>query len=218
VAYGQPRCVDASAVPSCLLSTDPVLFDKAGFAHTNLSRSDQIAEIGDRPGLPIAQSFNTSLNGRPFTLRLLGAYQPHIYYRQPGVETRDQAGAAFGPLGAAAAPTVRLTGIVHFELTDTISIDILERWRNKMKLSGYDSEVWQNNSLSSFATTNVTMTFKPDQSANAEFYLNVQNLFDATPPTGGFTGNGTRAGFRDGYPTSDSPLGRFFTVGVRAKF
>ena len=181
------------------------------------SQAINLAEI-QTEGVDVEANFRSSLFDRPFFLRFLGAYQPHIYYRQPGVETRDQAGAAFGPLGAAAAPTVRLTGIVHIEPVENVSIDILERWRNSMKLSGYASEVWTNNHLPAFATTNVTVTFKPETAINAEFYLNVQNLFDAKPPTGGFTGNGTRAGFRDGYPVSDSPLGRFFTAGIRAKF
>ncbi|MEE4452119.1 TonB-dependent receptor domain-containing protein [Novosphingobium resinovorum] len=182
-----------------------------------VSRSINLSEVSTE-GVDVEANFRSSLLDRPFSLRLLGAYQPHIYYKQPGVETRDQAGAAFGPLGAAAAPTVRLTGIVHFEPSDHVSIDILERWRNAMTLSGYDSEIWVDDHLKAFATTNVTVTFKPESTYNAEFYLNVQNLFDAKPPTGGFTGNGTRAGFRDGYPVSDSPLGRFFTAGVRAKF
>jgi hypothetical protein len=169
-------------------------------------------------GVDVEANFQSTLFDRPFAARFLAAYQPHIYYSQPGVPTSDQGGAAFGPLGAAAAPTVRLTGMVHFEPVDGIGIDILERWRNPMKLSGVPGEFWVNNHLPAFATTNINIAFKPKSAQAFEFYVNVQNLFDAMPPTGSYTGNGTRAGYRDGYPVGDNPIGRFFTAGVRAKF
>lgn len=182
-----------------------------------ISQSINLASIRTM-GVDVEANFQSRLFDRPFMARFLAAYQPHIYYSQPGIPTYDQGGAAFGQLGAAAAPTVRLTGMVHMEPLNGISLDLLERWRNPMKLSGVPGEYWVNNHLPAFATTNVTVTFKPESKYNFEFYVNVQNLFDATPPTGGYTGNGTRAGYRDGYAVGDNPMGRFFTAGVRAKF
>ncbi len=58
-------------------------------------------------------NWNSSLFDRPFAIRFLGAYQPHIFYRQPNVPVIDQGGVGFGPLGAAASPSVRLTGLVE---------------------------------------------------------------------------------------------------------
>ena len=206
--------------PYCALQVRPNGFTDRSAANAPtawISQSINLSSI-ETTGVDVEANYQGSLIGRPLVMRFLGAYQPHIYYRQPGVPTSDQGGAAFGPLGAAAAPTVRLTGILHYEATDSFAIDLLERWRNPMKLSGVPGEVWVNNHLSAFATTNVTVTFKPHGMPGAEFYANVQNLFDSHPPTGGYTGNGTRAGLRDGFPVSDSPLGRFFTAGVRFKF
>ena len=206
--------------PYCALQDRP-----NGFADTSPanavtawhSRSINLSSI-ETEGVDVEANFQTSLAGRPFAIRFLGAYQPHIYYAQPGLITTDQGGAAFGPLGVAAAPTVRLTGLVHFEPLERVSIDVLQRWRNAMKISGVPGEVWVNNHLPAFATTNVTVTFRPEGWGNASVYANIQNLFDADPPTGGYTGNGTRAGYRDGYAVGDNPLGRYFTVGVKLSF
>lgn len=180
-----------------------------------ISQSINLSSV-ETKGIDVEANFQSTLFNRPFAARFLGAYQPHIYYAQPGIPTIDQGGAAFGQLGLAASPTVRLTGLVHFEPADRVSVDVLERWRNPMKLSGVPGEVWVNNRLPAFATTNVTLTVKTTKAT--EFYVNVQNLFNVDPPTGGYTGNGTRAGYRDGYAVGDSPLGRYFTAGFRAKF
>jgi len=112
---------------------------------------------------------------------------------------------------------VRLSGFLHYDVTDALALDVLQRWRDAMKLSGVPGEVWSNNRLEAFGTTNVTLTYKAPVRFETELFLSIQNLFDATPPTGGFTGNGTRAGLRDGYAIGDNPLGRYLTIGLRAR-
>ena len=169
-------------------------------------------------GADLEVNYTGSLFDRLFNLRLLTSWQPHIWSRQPELEDRDQGGAAFGPSGAAAAPRVRVTAIARYALTDQFSVDVMHRWRSHLKLSGVPSEVWVNNRLSSFSTTNINVSYQPDVKFNPEIYLNVQNVFDNEPPGGGFTGNGTRAGFRDGYPVGDSPLGRYYTLGLRVRY
>ena len=51
-----------------------------------------------------------------------------------------------------------------------------------------------------------------------QFFVNVQNIFNAIPPLGAYSGNGTRAGLRDGFTVGDDPRGRYFTSGVRIRF
>ena len=206
--------------PYCALQVRPNGFADASATNAVtawIAQAINLAEI-ETEGVDVEANARAKLFDRDLALRFLAAYQPHIYYRQPGVPTSDQGGAAFGPLGVAAAPTVRLTGIIHYEPTSNFSIDVLERWRNAMKISGVPGEVWVNNHLDSFATTGVTLSFRPSGTPASEFFVNVSNLFDATPPTGGYTGNGTRAGYRDGYAVGDDVVGRAFTAGFRAKF
>ena len=173
-------------------------------------------------GVDVEGNYTTSLFGRPASFRVLTAWQPHVYYRQPGTTTIDQGGVAFGPLGLSAGPAWRISGFAHFQPTEHFSVDVLERWRSAMQLGGDPTQVWADNHVRSFATTNVTFTFdaatgSADRRGKAEFYVNVTNLFDAKPPAGAYSGNGTRAGLRDGFALSDDPIGRAFLAGVRFK-
>jgi iron complex outermembrane recepter protein len=169
-------------------------------------------------GFDLEVNYATDLFRRPFSLRLLGAYQPHLYTRQPGIETVDFAGVGFGPDGFAAGAKLSMTAFARYQLTDSLTIDILHRWRDKLKMSGIASEVFASGSeyIPANSTTNLNLTYSlKTKAGNADFFLNVQNIFDNDPPLGGYTGNGSRAGLRDGFPLSDNPMGRYFTFGVR---
>jgi outer membrane receptor protein involved in Fe transport len=176
-----------------------------------------ISEI-ETYGTDLEVNFNSTLFARPFAVRLLGAYQPHIYYRQPNLPTIDQGGVGFGPLGAAASPSVRLTGLVRFQPAENVTVDLLQRWRNSMKLGGDPTQSWVSNRIDSFATTNINLAYQHQADFGAfEYFINVQNVFNENAPQGAYSGNGTRAGLRDGYAMSDSPLGRFYMAGVNIK-
>ena len=169
-------------------------------------------------GADLEINYNGQLFERPFNVRLLGAYQPHLWFRQPNVASRDQAGAAFGPVGFSATPTVRLTGFLRFKPTEHLTVDLLQRWRNAMKLA--NEGVWAagSNHVDAFGTTSINLTWDLSYGSGAmQFYVNVQNIFNANPPIGAFSGNGTRAGLRDGYVAGDDPRGRYWTAGVKFK-
>jgi outer membrane receptor protein involved in Fe transport len=169
-------------------------------------------------GADLEVNYTSRLFNRPFNVRLLGAYQPHLWFRQPNLTSRDQAGAAFGPVGFAATPTVRLTGFLHFEPAEGIAIDLLQRWRSALKLQNEGVFAEGSNHMDAFGTTSINLAWDvPSKLGDAQFYINVQNLFDADPPIGAFTGNGTRAGLRDGYAIGDDPRGRYWTMGFRLK-
>ena len=153
------------------------------------------------------------------SLRFLTAWQPHVYYRQPGLATADQGGVAFGAGGMASTPAVRVSGFLRFRPAEDFTVDVSQRWRSSMKLSGDPAEVWVNNHMRSFATTGLNIAYRLELgSGDAQLYFNVENLFDAQAPQGAFSGNGTRAGLRDGFALADDPRGRYFSVGVRTQF
>ncbi len=219
-AYQRTCYASGGTSPFCALQTRP-----NGFSDTSptnavtrwYTKYYNIAEI-ETYGADLEVNYSATLFDRPMSLRFLGAYQPHVYYRQPGIPTTDQGGVAFGPLGMAAGPAVRLTGLARFQPAPRLTVDILERWRDSMKLGGDPTQVWTDNHLASFATTSVTLTYEADTSVGkTEVFLNIQNLFDADPPGGAYSGNGTRAGMRDGYAIGDDVLGRYFTIGARLK-
>ena len=126
---------------------------------------------------------------------------------------------SIGPLGMAATPAIRVSGFFRFRPSENFTVDIMERWRSAMKLSGDPTQVWANNRMKSYATTTLNLSYDMGSSwGDVQLYMNIDNLFDATPPPGAFSGNGTRAGLRDGFGLGDDVRGRYFSVGARASF
>lgn len=207
--------------PYCALQVRPNGYTDKSVSNavtTWINRSVNISNI-ETYGLDFESNYSTRLFGRPASLRMLTAWQPHVIYRQPGLATIDQGGAAFGASGMAATPSVRLSAFLRFRPIDDLTVDITERWRNAMKLSGDPTEVWSNNHIRSFGTTGINLAWKLGWGdGDVQAYFNIENLFDATPPVGAFSGNGTRAGLRDGFALGDDPRGRYFTVGIRSLF
>ena len=152
-------------------------------------------------------------------VRLLAAWQPHLTNVQPGLPTIDQGGVGFGVNGMGATPAWRVSAFVRLKPVDDFTIDLVERFRSSMKLGGDPTQVWANNHIDSFATTAVNLAWdvKPGFAA-LQLFVNVQNLFDTHPPQGAFSGNGTRAGLRDGFAIGDDPRGRFYTAGAKLRF
>lgn len=207
--------------PYCALQKRPNGFADKSAANAVTSwvnRSVNISEI-ETLGLDLEANYSGRLMERPMSLRFLTAWQPHVYYRQPGLATSDQGGVAFGPGGMAATPAVRVSGFFRFRPSDKLTLDLTQRWRSAMKLSGDPLEVWADNHVRSFATTGLNLAYKLELgTVDAQLYFNVENLFDATPPLGAFSGNGTRAGLRDGFALGDDPRGRYFTAGLKTLF
>lgn len=203
--------------------------DRALGSYTNTSAANSVthwytqylnlAKI-DTYGADIEANYATTLFGRAAAFRFLAAYQPKAKYVQIGAPTIDYAGVAFGPPGSGAPQAVwRLSGFVQFRPLAGLTVDLLAKWRNSMKLGGDPTQVWVNNHVGSFGTVNATLTYDvPDAWAKAQFYFLVTNLFDATPPIGAYSANGTRAGQRDGFVLGDDVVGRAFTLGVRLRF
>ncbi|MDF7775310.1 TonB-dependent receptor [Sphingomonas sp. AOB5] len=206
--------------PYCDLQRRPGSFTDASAANAWTAVYNGLFNISEIKtwGVDAEINYNGRLFGMPVNVRLLGAYQPHLWFRQPNVASRDQAGAAFGPVGFAATPTVRLTGFVRLKPVENFTVDIMQRWRNAMKLQNEGIFAAGSNRMEAFGTTSINLSWSVPSKSEMEFYVNVQNIFDATPPIGGFTGNGTRAGLRDGYAYGDDVRGRYWTAGVKMKF
>jgi outer membrane receptor protein involved in Fe transport len=220
-AFQQACYQSGGTSPYCALQVRPNGYSDKSAANAVtawVNRSVNISEV-ETFGLDLEGNYAGKLFDRPMSLRVLTAWQPHVYYRQPGLATVDQGGVAFGAGGMAATPAVRVSGYFRFRPMSDFTVDISQRWRSAMKLSGDPAEVWANNHMRSFATTGVNFAYKLELGAgDAQVYFNIENLFDAEPPIGAFSGNGTRAGLRDGFALTDDPRGRYFSVGIRSLF
>jgi outer membrane receptor protein involved in Fe transport len=207
--------------PYCALQVRPNGFGDSSAANAVqawIVQNVNISQI-ETWGVDFEANYTTTLLDRAFSARALTAWQPHIYYRQPNVTTIDQGDVAFGPTGLGASPSVRVALYLRYEPIAHLTVDLMERWRNAMKLSGDPTQVFVSNHVASFGTTSLNLAWDTDAGSGVmQFYFNVQNLFDATPPLGAYSGNGTRAGLRDGFALGDDPRGRSFTAGVRLNF
>jgi len=148
--------------------------------------------------------------------RLLGTYQPHFLYAQPGQPTFDEADVAFpNIIGQSAAPSIRLTGMLTVGLTERLALGWEYRWRNAMILDPVSTDVWLPgaNHLASYgyATLNLSYQLPKKGRGSFELYGNVRNLFNRSAPRG-TTGNQPTTGFA----LSDDVIGRYYTLGVRA--
>jgi outer membrane receptor protein involved in Fe transport len=207
--------------PYCALQRRPNGFTDTSAANAVTAwyvRSVNISEI-ETWGFDFEANYSGTLFDRPISMRLLTAWQPHVYYRQPDLTTVDQGGVGFGPGGLASTPATRLTGFFRFRPIERLTVDPVQRWRGAMKLGGDPTQVWLSNRIASFATTGLNLAYDIEVgSGNATLFFNVENLFDANPPPGAFSGNGTRAGLRDGYALGDDPRGRTFSMGVKMSY
>jgi outer membrane receptor protein involved in Fe transport len=182
-----------------------------------------LAEL-DTVGADIEAGYRTDLFDRPFSVRVLSTYQPNLIYKQPGLVDYDYAGSSFGTNGLQSNPKWRATVFIAYKPTDTISVSIQERWRSELpKVDGAPPNaaapaVYNGNPVKPMYTTGVNVTWTPkDMFGTPEFFVNVQNLFDKAPPQAGFWGNPTPGQFGE-IAFGDDVIGRYFTVGARAKF
>ena len=203
-------------VANVALYCDLIVRNSAGTVVNFIQRPVNIAQI-KTSGVDLEMNYQNRVFGQPLSLRFLAAYQPHIRYIQPQVPTTDQGGVAFGPTGITAAPSWRITGSLSFKPTDQIRIDILERWRNPLKVSGDPTVTFAPGSgkIPSYAQTSLNLSFQA--TPKAEFFFNVQNLFDADPPTSNLTSTAGLPGQRNGFTSADDVVGRYFTAGFRVK-
>lgn len=209
----QTGCNNANVALYCSL----IVRNAAGAVVNYIQQPVNIARI-ETSGVDFEVNYQNSLFGRPLALRLLAAYQPHIRYIQPQVPTIDQGGVAFGPNGITAAPSWRVTGSLSYKPTSYLRIDILERWRNRLRVSGDPTVTFApgSGSIEPYAQTSLNVAVQATE--GAEFFLNVQNLFDSDPPTTNLTSTAGLPGQRNGFASSDDSTGRYYTAGIRVKF
>lgn len=212
-AQTQSACNTAGVALYCSL----IVRNPAGGVVNYIQIPINLAQI-QTYGVDFEANYQGHLFNRPLSLRGLAAWQPHIRYIQPGVPTIDQGDVAFGANGLTASPSWRLTGMVSYMPVEKLRIDIMERWRNSMKMTGDPTVTFApgNGTLRAYGQTSINVAV--DVTPRAEFYLNVQNLFDAAPPSGNLTGSSGTPGQWNGFAATDDVVGRYFTVGVKAKF
>ena len=216
----QPAIQNGCNLTNVATYCDLIVRDSSGAVTDWLVKPINLAVV-ETKGVDFEANYSGSLFGHRLTLRGLAAYQPHIYYRQPAVPTIDQGGVAFGSTGITAAPSWRLTGMASYNFTDSLRVDLMQRWRNDLKISGDPTVVFLNgeDTIDSYGQTSINVAYQlnNERLGRSEVFLNVQNLFNAKPPAANATGTAAAPGGFGGFALTDDPIGRYFTVGFRMK-
>lgn len=217
----QPSIQNGCNLNGVALYCDLITRNSAGTVTQWLVRPVNLAQV-ETHGLDFEANYAGRLFGHPFSLRALAAWQPHIRYIQPSVPTIDQGGVAFGTTGLTASPSWRITTTASVGVTENFRVDLMYRWRNRLKLWGDPTVVWApgQGTIPAYGQMAMNLSWKipEDKLGKAEFFLNIQNLFDADPPPANAPGsNGAPGGFA-GFAITDDPIGRYFTAGFRVKF
>jgi outer membrane receptor protein involved in Fe transport len=165
-------------------------------------------------GADLELNYTNRLFDRPYNLRLLTTYQPHIVEFNPLSGTSDSGGTFLG------APVWRASLTASFSPTENIRVSILERWRNRLdwvpKQSAPLPELQATMppiSAVFYTNLNVSYTMKNAGFGDVELFANVQNLFDREPPIARAY-NDTQPG-NFGVTPGDDPIGRYYILGFR---
>ena len=207
--------------PYCALQTRPLGFTNTSAANAVTSFTNTVINIAKikTKGVDVEAGYSTRLFDNPFSIRGFMTYQPHIIYYTPGLVTIDTAGVAFSANALQPSPKIRATIFVNYK-AGPVSLGISERWRSKLDYTGDPTQIVSSPRVPSVAYTNLNLAFDAPWGGDhtAQFFVNVQNLFNKQPPpVAGIQSNGAVGTF-GGFAYGDDPIGRYFTVGVRGKF
>ncbi|HUO23815.1 MAG TPA: TonB-dependent receptor [Caulobacteraceae bacterium] len=211
----QQTCDALGGVPTyCSLIVRPLPWSNTSPPNTATEWLDGFENVGaiETYGADFEVNYAHRLFDRPFSARLLSTWQPHYLYTVPGSPTYDFGNVAFPNLvPMQGVPSIQFTGTVNYAFTDAFTASVTERWRSAMSLLPGGAGFYKVPEVPAYATTNLNFSYKVWK-AGDELYLNVQNLFAAMPPQEVSTGSNS------GFPLTDSPIGRFITLGFRVRY
>lgn len=172
-------------------------------------------------GIDFEVNYGTRVFARPFSVRGLLSYQPHIYYNLPGQVQQDYAGALGVPATFAAVAQTRASVSLHYKVTDHFTIDWQTTWREGLHQSPdptLNSAASADAPAVSFSNLTLSFDLNAPGSGAATLYLNVTNVFNTQAPiAANYTFAGS-PGIQGGFVPGDDPTGRYFRVGLRAKW
>ncbi len=174
-------------------------------------------------GVDVETNYNTHFNSYGFAVRGLVTWQPHLDYQEPGIAFNDQAGAAYNETFLLQpAPVWKASLFLHFDVPQGIALDLAERYRSGLRWSA-DPTQYSIGGVPSVEYTDATLSYTlthPVMQRDAEFsvYFNVQNLFNKQPPVVPNPQNAIFPGIIPLNAVGDDVAGRYYTLGVRARF
>ncbi|MGH8326564.1 MAG: hypothetical protein ACRET2_07375, partial [Steroidobacteraceae bacterium] len=97
------------------------------------------------------------------------------------------------------------------------ALDVAERYRSRLRWTA-DPTQYSIGGAGSVVYTDATLTYSiPHEDDEFDVYLSVQNVFNRLPPPAPSPANAIFPGIGPVYATGDDVIGRYFTLGVRAR-
>jgi outer membrane receptor protein involved in Fe transport len=210
------------ASPACVLVSRPSWTDTNAATNPITATTSTYLNIAkqDTWGIDTELNYNTRLFGNAFNFRVLAAYQPSLVYDQGPAGVLSVAGAYnAGSNRLSAAPKWRVTGVVSYDITQDISVTVLERWRSGLNAIYDPTLVVVNPKMPGIAYTNLNLSYKVNDTklGSFEMFATVANLFNKFP-TVYYTNQVTQPSTQPFTPEGDDTIGRVFTAGVKVKF
>lgn len=212
-----PVCTASGGTsPVCALAVRPISYTSTVAGNYPTLLYNQYLNIAGLKtyGYDFELNYAAKLLHRPLNLRALVSYQPHLYFDRGPAGVIDLGNTYSGVNLFPAAPALKATGIVSYQLTDNFEFTVLEKWRNFLNVSAI-AGVYTNPHVPSFGTTTMNLSVKVKP--GFEMFFNVANVFNAYP-TVYLPGALASPGLGLDIPAGDDPTGRYFTAGVRVKF
>jgi outer membrane receptor protein involved in Fe transport len=203
--------------PICALYTRPFPFSNttpANFPTQLHGESLNVASL-DTYGVDLEANYATMLFERALSLRALFNWQPHLVYNNGPNGIVDVGGAADGIGGLPPIPATKLVFSAAYDITDDWSFRLQERWRGELRQNGSVGLFFADGMVPSIAYTDITINTNVNEWLSA--FLNIQNLFNTSPPPWASAGGSVQPNYLGGYPQGDDIEGRFFTLGVHLR-
>jgi iron complex outermembrane receptor protein len=220
--YVQQACTASHGTsPLCALQTRPLGCCNTSAANLITGYLVEPYNIASQRtwGIDFETNYATRVFDRAFSLRTLVTYQPHLLYNQPPLNTNDQAGASYNStFTLLPAPVWKASVYVHINIIQPLGLDLAERYRSKLHWNA-DPTQYSIGYVPSVAYTDGTLTYSVSHEA-MEFnvFVNVQNIFNKQPPPAPSPAASIFPGDPSFYAAGDDVVGRYYTVGVRARF
>lgn len=226
--FVQTGCANSNGASSfCELVARPINCCSSALDNTATELFTESLNLAEQwtEGADIEVNYAGRVVDRPFSVRLLSTFQPHIVYDAPGSAEFDMGGVAFANGALQATPVWRATVLGRISPFSNFTVDVMERWRSPLywgpKFAPPNNLIFDTPepNIPSTWYTDLTLSYLFNTGGNSQtvVYFNAQNLFNKMPPTAAFYGQ-TGPGVFGGFAIGDDPIGGFYTVGVRINF
>jgi iron complex outermembrane receptor protein len=155
-------------------------------------------------GWDVEVNYRFQALGGSWSTRLFGNYQP----------TNVSQAFPNAPLTTTSAPQARITGILRYE-HENLAIGIQDRWLGGFSKITSPGQVWVDPDVRPFNSADINVEYKLGRDKNTTAYVTIQNIANAKPEIVPLAGS---IGLTFPVPPGQDIMGRYYTVGVRARF